>query len=138
MVRKGTLLFSVGRRRWLAAAAVALAGVATLMSLQSSATAANAAGSSLPPIRHVFVVLLENEDAPVTFGASSAAPYLARTLTARGALVPKYYGVTHYSLGNYLALISDHLGVPIVLVGVGPGRDEVIWTGTPEPRLAAA
>src|SRR5206468_10368757 len=39
---------------------------------------------------------------------------------------------------DYLALISDHLGVPIVLVGVGPGRDEVIWTGTPEPRLAAA
>src|SRR5436309_6603612 len=39
---------------------------------------------------------------------------------------------------DYLALISDHLGVPIVLVGVGPGRDQVIWTGTPEPRLAAA
>jgi hypothetical protein len=25
-----------------------------------------------------------------------------------------------------------------VLVGVGPGRDQVIWTGAPEPRLAAA
>jgi adenylosuccinate synthase len=39
---------------------------------------------------------------------------------------------------DYLALISDHLGVPIVLVGVGPGRDEVIWTDSPAPRLAAA
>src|SRR3954466_15357617 len=28
---------------------------------------------------------------------------------------------------DYLALISDHLRVPIVLVGVGPGRDQVIW-----------
>src|SRR5437764_5017668 len=39
---------------------------------------------------------------------------------------------------DYLALISDHLGVPIVLVGVGPGRDQVIWTDAPAPRLAAA
>jgi adenylosuccinate synthase len=39
---------------------------------------------------------------------------------------------------EYLALIGDHLGVPIVLVGVGPGRDQVIWTGAPAPRLAAA
>jgi adenylosuccinate synthase len=39
---------------------------------------------------------------------------------------------------DYLALISDHLGVPIVLVGVGPSRDQVIWMGSPEPRLAAA
>ena len=34
--------------------------------------------------------------------------------------------------------ISDHAGVPIVLVGVGPGRDQVIWMGKEaEPRLAA-
>jgi adenylosuccinate synthase len=39
---------------------------------------------------------------------------------------------------DYLALISDHLGVPIVLVGVGPSRDQVIWTDSPAPRLAAA
>jgi adenylosuccinate synthase len=39
---------------------------------------------------------------------------------------------------DYLTLISDHLGVPIVLVGVGPGRDQVIWMGSPAPRLAAA
>ena len=29
---------------------------------------------------------------------------------------------------DYLAYISDFVGVPIALVGVGPGRDEVIWT----------
>ena len=28
----------------------------------------------------------------------------------------------------YLELISDYVGVPIVLIGVGPSRDEVIWT----------
>ena len=35
--------------------------------------------------------------------------------------------------------ISDHLGVPIRLVGVGLGRDQVIWMGKEaEPRLRAA
>src|SRR2546423_4350059 len=29
---------------------------------------------------------------------------------------------------SYLEFISDFLGVPIVMVGVGPGRDEMIWT----------
>jgi adenylosuccinate synthase len=29
----------------------------------------------------------------------------------------------------YLALIAEHAGVPVRLVGVGPGRDQVIWMG---------
>jgi hypothetical protein len=51
-------------------------------------------------------VLLENENADSTFGPGSAAPYLSRTLTNRGAFLPEYYGVTHLSLGNYIALVS--------------------------------
>jgi len=40
---------------------------------------------------------------------------------------------------DYLNAISDHLGIPVVLVGVGPGRDQVIWMGREaEPRLRAA
>jgi adenylosuccinate synthase len=30
---------------------------------------------------------------------------------------------------DYLAFISDFVGVPVCLVGVGPARDEIIWTG---------
>jgi adenylosuccinate synthase len=37
----------------------------------------------------------------------------------------------------YLEFVSDFLGVPIVMVGVGPGRDEMIWTGAAE-RLGPA
>src|SRR5215211_5712657 len=40
---------------------------------------------------------------------------------------------------DYLAAISQHMGIPIRLVGVGPGRDQVIWMGQEaEPRLRAA
>ncbi|MGH2951406.1 MAG: adenylosuccinate synthase [Solirubrobacterales bacterium] len=37
---------------------------------------------------------------------------------------------------DYLTAISDHAGVPIRLVGVGPGRDQVIWTGAAKLRAA--
>jgi phosphatidylinositol-3-phosphatase len=64
------------------------------------------ATASLPPIRHVFVLLLENQNASVTFGNKPPAPYLARTLPAQGALLTNYYGIGHASLDNYIALIS--------------------------------
>jgi hypothetical protein len=61
---------------------------------------------ALPPIRHVFVLLLENQSYAGTFGQQSAAPYLARTLPAHGALLTQYYAIGHASLGNYVALVS--------------------------------
>jgi adenylosuccinate synthase len=39
---------------------------------------------------------------------------------------------------SYLEFISDFLGIPIVMVGVGPGREEVIWTGAAERLRSAA
>jgi hypothetical protein len=59
-----------------------------------------------PPIRHVFVLMLENENASTTFAGQPPSPYLAQTLPAQGAMVTNYYGIGHASLDNYLALIS--------------------------------
>ncbi len=76
------------------------------------ATAATLAGAqvpgapSLPPVRHVFVLLLENQADEATFGANSPAPYLARTLVSQGARLTQYYAIGHASLDNYIALIS--------------------------------
>jgi adenylosuccinate synthase len=39
---------------------------------------------------------------------------------------------------DYVSFISDYVGVPIRLVGVGPGRDQVVWMGEAEPHLRAA
>ena len=38
----------------------------------------------------------------------------------------------------YLEFIADQLGIPVVMVGVGPGRDEMIWTGAAERMRPAA
>ena len=39
---------------------------------------------------------------------------------------------------NYLRFIEEAAGVPIRLVGVGPGRDQVVWTGEQRTQLRAA
>ena len=39
---------------------------------------------------------------------------------------------------DYLQYISDFIGVPIALIGVGPGRDQIIWTEAGRNSLAAA
>src|SRR5579862_5703609 len=58
------------------------------------------------PVHHVFVIVLENKNESTTFGKSSSAPYLAKTLPSIGAFVPYYYGIGHHSADNYIALIS--------------------------------
>ncbi len=63
-----------------------------------------------PPIHHVFVIVLENQGYEATFGTATKAPYLARELPAQGALLRQYYGTTHFSLGNYIAMISGQAG----------------------------
>lgn len=73
----------------------------------SSATpnvAQNANG--LPPIKHVFTIILENQAYNNTFGAQLPVPYLSQTAAAQGALVQNYYGTSHFSLGNYISLVS--------------------------------
>src|SRR3954453_12738844 len=78
---------------------VCLVALAALLSATATAAAA-------PPIKHVFVIALENKGFDETFGPSSPAPYLAHDLPAQGQLLTQYYGIGHASLDNYIALVS--------------------------------
>lgn len=77
-----------------------------IFAMASAAEVQPSGARGLPPIRHVFVLMLENQNAALTFGSNPPAPYLARALPAQGAFLPNYYGIGHASLGNYVALIS--------------------------------
>lgn len=70
------------------------------------AFSATAHGAEPPHINHMFVIVLENEDADDTFSALPPAPYLGNTMREEGIYLPNYYGIGHQSLDNYLALIS--------------------------------
>lgn len=74
----------------------------------SHALGRSAAGQGGEPgfVRHVFLIVLENQTFDVTFSKNSPAPYLAKTLREQGALLRNYYGIGHSSLDNYIALIS--------------------------------
>jgi hypothetical protein len=79
--------------------------VAALLLAALPACGAHAAAVP-PPAKHVFVIVLENKDADVTFGPSSPAPYLAHTLPSQGAFLPQYHGTGHNSLDDYISLVS--------------------------------
>lgn len=79
---------------------------------EPSAAAVHDRAGALPPIKHVFTIVLENKDYDVTFGAGSEAPYLARKLPAKGQLLTQYHGTGHFSLGNYITMISGQAENP--------------------------
>src|SRR6476620_3711528 len=68
--------------------------------------ASGVAAAAPPPIKHVFVIVLENKDAAKTFAADSPAPYLSKTLRSQGVFVPGYYGIGHLSPTTSAALVS--------------------------------
>ena len=97
-------------RRRTAALAAAAAALTTLVAVATTASAAApkpAAGTAyLPPVKHVFVINLENKGYDETWGPGSAAPYLSQTLRSQGVLLSSYYGTAHNSQPNYVAQVS--------------------------------
>jgi phosphatidylinositol-3-phosphatase len=84
--------------------------------------------AAMPPIRHVFIIVLENQGFDTTFNAHSRAPYLADTLRLAGAFLRQYHGTAHYSLGNYLAMISGVAPTPKTQIDC-PHFDDFVETG---------
>lgn len=75
--------------------------------------------AAAPKIGHVFVLVLENQPFDTTFGAQSPAPYLAHELVPQGALLRQYFGIGHFSLGNYIAMISGQAPNPATQADCG-------------------
>ncbi len=71
------------------------------------------AAVSLPPIKHVFVVMLSGQGYTQSFATTKGHPYLSSTLRKQGELLTDYYGVAQSSLASEIALLS----------GQGPTQD---------------
>jgi hypothetical protein len=88
--------------------------VAALFLLAGSVLVASPAhAAATPPIKHVWVITLENEAADTSFGADSPAHYLNNTLRKEGVFVEQYFGTGHASLDNYIAMVSGQGANPI-------------------------
>jgi phosphatidylinositol-3-phosphatase len=62
------------------------------------------ARSAAPSFDHAVVIVFENKEANEVIGATDAPTFNA--MGKRYAVATRYYGVTHPSLPNYLALVS--------------------------------
>jgi hypothetical protein len=101
---------------------------------------------SLPPIKHVFEIVLSGQGFTAAFGASSQAPYLSKTLTHQGELVDNYYAVTGGELANEIALVSGQGPTPQTAVNcplytdITPGtvgtQGQILGSGCVYPRQA--
>jgi hypothetical protein len=74
---------------------------------------ARAAGGASPAlgIKHVFVIVLENEDYSASY-VHNKHHWLGHKLQRQGTLLTRYYGTGHASLDNYLAMMSGQAPNP--------------------------
>jgi phosphatidylinositol-3-phosphatase len=75
-------------------------GIAVLLLLAGAAQARD----GVPRFRHVVVIVFENKESSSVLGSPAAPTFNA--MAARYATLTSYYGVTHPSLPNYLALVG--------------------------------
>lgn len=72
----------------------------------SNKDASKAAAFKLSSIKHVFVVMLDEQPYATAFGPASPAKYLTGTLEKQGELLLRYYAVAHQGLADGIALLS--------------------------------
>ena len=96
-------------RGWTVVGALALLAIAAA---SGTNLIAHGAAQAAPKPGHVFIIVLENEGYEKTFGPESTATFL-NSLAKQGALLPNYYGIGHYSLDNYIAMVSGQAPNPV-------------------------
>jgi phosphatidylinositol-3-phosphatase len=97
--------------------AVAASPAATPASASPSASPASGSGGGtttasstgfggLPPVKHVFMIVLSDRGLAKSFAAGASAGYLGGALRRQGELIENYYAVAGAPLANEIALIS--------------------------------
>ncbi|HEY0240463.1 MAG TPA: phosphoesterase, partial [Friedmanniella sp.] len=85
--------------------ALAASGGAGLASTAASSSITST-GLRTGQVKHVWLIILENKSYDMTFTGLNKNSYLWQTLPSQGALLKSYYGTGHYSMDNYLTLVS--------------------------------
>jgi hypothetical protein len=63
-------------------------------------------GTPVNGVKHVWLIILENKSYDETFTGLNQNSYLWQTLPQQGALLTNYYGTGHFSMDNYISLVS--------------------------------
>jgi len=57
-------------------------------------------------IKHVWLIILENKSYDATFTGLNQNSYLWKTLPSQGVELTNYYGTGHFSMDNYISMVS--------------------------------
>jgi hypothetical protein len=108
----------------------------------SNTTPTPTSHNGLPPIGHLFLIMLSQQGFNQTF-APAARTYLSTTLVRKGELMYDYYGVAGSPLANEIALLSGQGPTPQTesncpnyspLISAGTGADgQVLGSGCVYP-----
>jgi hypothetical protein len=85
---------------------MAPAAVLAAPSAQASEVTITSTGLRPGEIKHVWLIILENKSYDATFSGLNQNTYLWKTLPAQGVLLENYYGTGHFSMDNYISLVS--------------------------------
>jgi phosphatidylinositol-3-phosphatase len=100
-----------------------------------SESSAEGALKKLPPIKHVWLIMLSDEPYASVFGPASTAPYLSGTLEHHGELLARYDAVAHEELADEIALLSGQ-GPTTETAANCPNYTEIAASGTgPEEQV---
>jgi Phosphoesterase family len=77
-----------------------------------SAAAPDGLGITPQKIKHVWLIILENKSYDASFTGLNNNTYLWQTLPSQGVLLRNYYGTGHFSLDNYISLVSGQATQP--------------------------
>ena len=65
-------------------------------------------GTPVGAIKHVWLIILENKSYDESFtGLNQNSYLLARRFPEQGALLTNYYGTGHFSMDNYISLVTS-------------------------------
>jgi hypothetical protein len=85
--------------------------------------------TKLPPLGHVFLIVLDDEPYAAVFGPESKGRYVSVTLEKKGELLLRYDAVAHEQLANAIALVSGQ-GPTVQTAGNCATYSPLIQTGT--------
>jgi hypothetical protein len=110
------------RRALTGVAVVAAASAAAVPIVSASASSPGPGASTLASqdglgaqpgkIKHVWLIILENKSYDATFTGLNKNTYLWQTLPNQGVLLKNYFGTGHFSLDNYVSMVSGQATQP--------------------------
>jgi hypothetical protein len=80
--------------------------------VKATAASADKLGVGKGKIKHVWLIILENKSYDATFTGLNKNTYLWQTLPTQGALLKNYFGTGHFSLDNYISMVSGQATQP--------------------------